>query len=269
MTQSKIEKAFQKAQLGGRVRAQGRVSAFVPVATPSASGAQSQVDWRPSHVTEWPLLDDTTRASRRIIYPEMPNRRALNAFRDLKTKLLPEAQDGRLVVMTTSVVPGGGGSFVAVNLGVALSLDANARVLLVDCNLRTPELQDLAAAESPGLIDYLESSDLDPADIVYPSGVDRLWIVPSGGRRESPVEYFSSDRMRQLMSSLRRRQSGWHVILDAHPATESADTRVLSELCDHVLLVVPFGKVTQQQVAAAVEAVAPGRLLGTVLSGVP
>ncbi len=270
MTQSKIEKAFQKAQFGSDLRAQGNASALViHVGTTPASGPQSQVDWHPSRVTERPLLDNAARASRRIIYPEMPNRRVLNAFRDLRTRLLPKVRDGRLVLMITSAVPGGGGSFVAVNLAVALSLDVNARVLLVDCNLRTPELQDLAVAESPGLIDYLESSDLEPEDVVYPSGVERLWIVPSGGRRESPAEYFSSDRMRQLMLSLRRGQGGWHVILDAHPATESADARVLSELCDYVLVVVPFGKVTERQTAAAVEAVAPDRLLGVVFNGVP
>jgi hypothetical protein len=51
--------------------------------------------------------------------------------------------------------------------------------------------------------------------------------------------------------------------------TQSADTQILAELCDYIVLVVPYGKVTNQQIDACVKELDNKKLLGVVFNNEP
>jgi Mrp family chromosome partitioning ATPase len=111
----------------------------------------------------------------RIIHRELATDETVQAFREIRTKIVQRTKGRNAIVMVTSVTRGGGNSFVTMNLGAAFAFDAGKTALLVDCNLRNPRLQGLLRGESaPGLTDYLENEQLDVADIIQPVGIERL-----------------------------------------------------------------------------------------------
>jgi protein-tyrosine kinase len=215
-------------------------------------------------------LDQEYLKDSRIIFPEMQNRKVANAFREIRTKLLRRSQGQNPVTMVTSVSARGGGSFIALNLAAAFAFDDSKTSLLVDCNLRDPSQHNRIGIEPEyGLTDYLENPELDTELIIYPSGIHRLRIIPVGRRRENVVEHFTSLRMRNLISDIQGRYPDRYIILDAPPVGESVDARILADLCDLVVIVVDYGKVTESQVMSAVDAVGKEKLAGVILNNDP
>lgn len=209
-------------------------------------------------------------AESRIIYPEMAGNDTVQAFREIRTKILQRTKGRNGVIMVTSVTGGGGSTFVTLNLGAAFAFDAGKTALLIDCNLRNPWLQKLLKDESPpGLMDYLENTDKDLAGIIHPVGIERLRVIPAGGQRDVPAEYFTSPRFKRMFENIRRRYAERFVILDAPPMTDSADTKILADLCDYVLLVVPYGRVTQAQIDESIKSIDSGKFLGVVFNNEP
>ena len=204
----------------------------------------------------------------RIIHPGMRQVPALNVFRELRTKLyqLAAGRDN-FVLLVTSISPGGGASFITMNLGAAIALDESKTAIVVDCNVYDPSLQNILPLDPDfGLADYLENVSLELKDVIYSTGVRRLRIIPAGSRRQPGIEFFTSSRMRRLVHELRSRYRDRYVIMDAPSIGTSADARILSEMCDYVLLVVPHGGVTEAQVQASIAAIPEGKLAGVVFN---
>lgn len=209
-------------------------------------------------------------AERRIIHPEMSESPTVRAFREIRTKILQATKGRNCVLMVTSVTGQSGGTFVALNLAAAFAFDEGKTALLLDCNLRNPRTHHiLESAAAPGLTDYLENPNMDVSEIIHPVGIERLRAIPAGGRRETPAEYFTSVRMKCLLDAVRTRYPERFIILDAPPMTESADMQILAELCDYVILVVPYGGVTPLQIENCVKALDRNKLLGMVFNNEP
>ncbi|HSB02330.1 MAG TPA: CpsD/CapB family tyrosine-protein kinase [Anaerolineales bacterium] len=278
---SKIEKALNKARTTGALRVVSspmqRVEKETPAGNlPTVVNTTSLIEQRGrasesiARMKEKSLLDRQTLARNQIIYPEMEETGTVRSFRELRTRIIQKTQGRNCVIMVTSVVGGGGSSFVAMNLGVAFAFDAGKTALLMDCNLRNPSLHRLFGAGTfRGLTDYMDNSGMDIGEIIHPVGIERLRIIPSGGRREIPSEYFTSFKMNQLLESIKQRYRERYIILDAPPMTESADTQILAEACDYVLLVVPYGRVTDSQVTACAKAISDKKLLGIIFNNEP
>ncbi|MHB8551027.1 MAG: P-loop NTPase family protein, partial [Acidiferrobacterales bacterium] len=194
----------------------------------------------------------------------------VDAFRDLRTKLIKKGGSGNMVLMVTSVAAGDGATFVARNLAVSFAFDESKTALLVDCNLRNPGLMRRSGVEAQrGLTDYLEATDMLVEKIIYQVGIPRLRLIPSGTRRDFPSEYFTSLKMRQLLESLKARYAERYVVLDSPSVMESADSRILAELADYVLLVIPYGKASEAQILAAARAIGAQKLVGIVFNNEP
>jgi protein-tyrosine kinase len=248
---SKIEKALQRARNEkGLVVVDGHKRTGEPAQPPSQrrdlvmprsttaepkSRADSAAAIALMH--EPSLRDKSQLMLQRIIHPEMAENSTVKAFRDIRTRILQKTHGQNCVIMVTSVTVDSGSTFVATNLGVAFAFDAGKTALLVDCNLRKPGLQKLFSDGAPlGITDYLEKADLDVADIIHPIGIERLRVIPAGGQREIPSEYFTSIRMKQMLQSVRQRYAERFIFIDAPPMSETADTHILAELCDYVIL---------------------------------
>lgn len=215
-------------------------------------------------------ISNEAMAHNKIVHPEMEDGRVLNAFRELRTKIIQKSLNGNGVIMVTGVTLGDGASFVARNLAAAFALDTSKTALLLDCNLKNPQYDGINSAGAKlGLTDYLESEDISVDKIIHRPGIDRFRMIPSGVQCEVPAEYFTSMKMGKLLVQLKQRYPERYVILDTPPITESADTSIVADLCDHVLLVVPYGKVTEMQVGAAVKAIGQHKLIGVVFNNEP
>ncbi len=207
---------------------------------------------------------------KRLIYPEMPNREAANAFREIRRKVMQFHGPGNFVTMVTSVISGGGASVVALNLAAAFAFDETKTAVVIDCNLENPRLADLLGMKpDKGLTDYLEDDTLDIADIIYPTGIPRLRLVPAGRRREASAEYFSSIRMEEFVASLKNRYPDRYLVLDAPPIGESVDANMLSDLVDCALIVAPYGGTTEEQITSAAFSIGKEKLAGLVFNEEP
>ena len=207
---------------------------------------------------------------RRIIHPGMAQTELANRFRELRTRLFELRPAGNFSLLVTSVVPRGGSTFTGLNLAAAIALDESRTAVMIDANLDEPRLQELLDLRPEGgLADYLEDDTLDVAGILYPSGIPRLRVIPMGRRRQGAEEFFTSARMQRFMDDVQSRYPDRYVVVDAPALSESADARILADLCDYTLLVVPYGRVTLPQVEQAVANVGRDRLAGIVMNDEP
>lgn len=277
---SKIENVLAKAralgQLPVKMTATGPGSQLVPALTDRSERARDNNSSQHAAATkeivrmkEPKLLDAAALAQQRIICLQMDGKEVANAFRELRTKILQKTARNCTVVVS-ACGEDNGNSFVALNLAVAFSLDENKTALLVDCNLRSPSCEGLVGGEGGfGVSDFIKNDQLSVEEIIHPTGIRRLRLVPAGKSHNLVAEFFTSDRFRVLVKGLRERYSDRYIIIDAPPVLKSADARTLAEIADYVVLVVPYGKVTETQVSAAAKTVGSSKLLGVVFDDVP
>jgi len=273
MSENTIERAVNKADqtpTGDSGERGESARQFAPVPAGNASlSSQLGPDTSIGLMVQKHQLTHQELIERKIIFHEMADRKVLNSFRYLRTNLLERAKKHNFTVMVASVTGGGGGSFVARNLACAFALDERKSSILVDCDIHDPELGDLMDDDKVGLIQYLEDESVQLEDIIHSSGISRVRIIPSGGRREAPSEYFAAPRMGLLIEKLKERYGDRYIFIDGPPASESSDIRMLSDMVDYVLLVVPYGRVTSSQVETAVAAVQREKLVGIVFNDSP
>jgi Mrp family chromosome partitioning ATPase len=201
----------------------------------------------------------------KIINGQNSNVKILNLFRELRTQLMKKSNKKNFVCMVTSITHQGGGSYVAKNLASVFALDKAKTSLLIDTNLYSPGLDQIIIGEAGvGITDYLSNESFDIKDVVYATGVPRLRAVPIGDNSEGAAEYFSSDKMQHFIDEIRSRYSDRYIFIDAPPVTESSEARILTEVADMVVLVVPHGRATYEQVEAAIEIVGEDKLAGLV-----
>ncbi|MET0290435.1 MAG: polysaccharide biosynthesis protein [Pseudoxanthomonas sp.] len=203
---------------------------------------------------------------RSTIYRSEQSRAEVDAFRDLRTRVLSVTQGGS-ITLVAPVSRGSGGSFVARNLATAVSFDESRSALLVDCDLRHPSQHaTLKLATSRGLVDYLEDRNAEADDVIHDTGIARLQLLPAGDSREMASEFLSSPRLRLLLDTIRTRAPQCHIFLDAPPVRGAPDARILSELADIVVLVAGYGRDTPSAIAQAAADFNPAKFAGVVFN---
>ena len=204
---------------------------------------------------------------RSIIYRTDVARPEVDAFRDLRTKLLAAAE-GNFITLVAPVSRGCGGSFVARNLAAAMAFDDTRTSLLVDCDLRHPSQDSTMHIEASagGLTDYLENPDQELSTVLYETGVPRVRLLPAGRQRETGTEYFSTFRMRLMLDSLRSRYADRYLFLDSPPVIGSPDARILADLADVVVLVAGYGRDTPSTIAQAAANFDPAKFAGVIFN---
>jgi len=208
-----------------------------------------------------------------IVHPRSKNRPLVDAMRQLRTKLYSLKQEGNFSVLVSSVLPQGGGSFVALNLAATIAFDKAKTSLLVDANLHDPVIHKLLKLigrdDSHGLLEYLEHPELGVEHIVSPSGIPRMRVIPIGSHTEISAEHFTSARYKQLMVDIKERYDNRFVVVDGPAMTTSADARILSDICDYTVLVLPYGGVTPGVLDSIVDEIDERKLAGIVINDQP
>jgi len=208
-----------------------------------------------------------------IVHPRSKNRALVDAMRQLRTKLYSLNEQGNFSVLVSSVVPQGGGSFVGLNLAATIAFDKAKTSLLVDANLHDPVIHKLLKLigrdDSHGLLEYLEHPDLGIEHIVSPSGIPRMRVIPIGSHAEISAEHFTSARYKQLMLDIKDRYDNRFVVVDGPAMTTSADARILSDICDYTVLVLPYGGVTPGVLDGIVDEIDERKLAGIVINDQP
>ena len=192
----------------------------------------------------------------KIIHPDSSNITVINRYRELRTELVHKSNGDNFVVMVTSCLSNGDTGLSTINLASAFAFDESKTSLAIDCNLRAPSFSKILKQDFPaGITDYFDSDDITADNIMYNSGIKRLRLMPAGIKKESASEYFTSMKMRALMRELLERYTDRYVFLNTAPILDSADTKILVDTCDFVILDVPYGRVTTKRIKEAVNAI--------------
>ena len=172
----------------------------------------------------------------------------------------------KLIVVTSSL-HSEGKTVTSVNLAVSLAKDSNAKVLIVDCDLRNGTVHKLLNLDaSPGLSEVL-TGDYDYSVALRPTNLKNLFVIPRGRPSENPAELLGSKKMCLILEQLRAEPLSY-VIIDTPPIIPFADASVICSQADAVALVVQAYRTQAQVVKRAKELVqqAHGNLLGFVLT---
>ena len=144
---------------------------------------------------------------------------------------------------------------------------AGRRVLLVEADLRRPTIhKKLGISRDPGLVQLLfQTESFDPNS--YATGIDDLYVIPSGTRAPNPSELIGSKTMRDCIAKFR--DSFDIIIFDSPPVLVATDAVLLSTQCDATVVVARAGITKDydlQHTYEALESVG-ATVIGTVLNG--
>ncbi len=203
-----------------------------------------------------------------LITANSPTASASESFRGIRTSILFSSPDhAPQVIAVTSAGPGEGKTLFAGNLAVTMARN-DAKVLLVDCDLRRPRLHDLFNKErEPGLTGTLVGTrNFDEA--VFPSGIPNMDVLFAGHIPPNPSELLASGKMRSFLEEMRKRYD--RIIMDTPPVLSVTDPVALSTVVDGVIMVIRTAITPRPVIRGAVDRLrgvnAP--ILGAVLNAV-
>ena len=192
------------------------------------------------------------------------------AYRFLRTELLHHDGLARLrTILVATARPAQGGSTTAVNLAISLA-EAGKRVVLVDADLRRPVLHTFfGSSNEAGLTTLLSDGAGAVAQSLQRTNMENLLLLPAGPPSENPAALLSSERMRQLIASLREHSD--HVVFDAPSAATFSDAAVLASQVEGVVMVVRANQAIREAERRTRELFAKvgANVIGAVLNEAP
>lgn len=205
--------------------------------------------------------------AKRIIHPDMEDYSLLNSFREIRTLLIQKSPEKNFVLLVVSLAHNMGATFFSVNIGAAFSYEGQKTSLLVDCNQQRPKLNRLFDTKTRyGLSDYIHDPKIRSKNIIYPTGIYRMNFIPMGNRNNVGGEILSSERMQEFIGILKSRYADRYLIINAPPLEVSADAAILSEVVDYIIIVVPYGKVTESRINKAIRLLPREKIVGIILN---
>lgn len=223
-----------------------------------ASGKLLRLPWRkqsaparelPGQVGEPPLPFEVTESIRSIC----------------ASLLLSRSDATPRVLVVTSASPAEGKTTVVRHLGRAFA-DAGARTLLVEADLRKPDLSHaFAVGNESGLSLYL-AGHVSPWPKIHETDVPNLHIAAGGPVPPNPAALLHSDRLGQFLQAATEQYQ--MVLIDSPPLLAMADARILGSQADGVVLVVRAGSTAVNLVRRARRLLdaAGANVLGLVLN---
>lgn len=172
-------------------------------------------------------------------------------------------------IIITSAAPGEGKSTISVSMATILTNKGDRRVIIVDCDLRRPNIHNLLGNRdnSVGLSTYILDSSIDLAYVIRAHQIKGLYYITSGPIVDDPVTMLASDRMSGLVEQLSEEFD--YVVLDAPPTLGFPDASIVSSYSDGVIFVVKHASSSKHEVDEALNTLRSTngtRILGVVMN---
>ncbi len=188
-------------------------------------------------------------------------------FKMLRTQILMQMnRNGWRTLAVTSPNKGAGKSTVALNLAISFALELDHTSLLVDADLREPDVRNMLELEpGRGLADYLMGNAALEDLLIHPK-LGNFVVLPGGAPVASSSELMRSPMMSELVRELRGRYRDRLTVFDVPPILAGADTLALSAYMDATILLVEERKTTRDDVERSCELLRQSNLIGIVLN---
>lgn len=209
------------------------------------------------------------RIDSRIVVFHEPRSGVAEQYRSFRTNLCAVNADGApRALAVTSAIKGEGKSVTVANLAAALGELPDARVLVVDADLRAPVQQELfGVAREPGLAELV--LDFAPLEkVVARTALPGVSLIPAGRPVRNYSELLGSARLRDLVAQWKS-EFQW-ILFDTPPALPFSDAATLGARIDGLLYVVRLEKTPRDQSTRGLEVLrnAGCNVLGSFLAGV-
>lgn len=194
------------------------------------------------------------------------------SFRSALASLLRgEHATGRArVIMVSSPGAGEGKTTIVTNLGIALA-ESGRRVLLIDADFRRSRLHQIFNIRSTVSFGELLASSVEPGTypldhMTVPTTMPGLFVLPNIGTPANIQRLLYSSRLPAFLDALRPHFDV--ILIDAPPALQFADARILGRLAEGTILVLRAGVTAQQTALQAFQRFADDGtpLIGTILN---
>jgi succinoglycan biosynthesis transport protein ExoP len=196
-----------------------------------------------------------------------PRSPAAEAFRGLRTSVQFISIDKPIrILQVTSPLPGDGKTTAATNLAV-IAARAGQRVVLIDCDLRKPQVHNCFELDNEFGFTSVVLGELTLHKVAQKApGIPTLLVVTSGPLPPNPSELLQSERAHSVFASVG--ESTDLLILDCPPVLPVADSLALTSAVDGVIVVASAGSTDVRQMSKTMARLrqvnAP--ILGTVLN---
>ena len=163
--------------------------------------------------------------------------------------------------------PGEGKSTTIANLAY-ISAQGGYSSLIVDADLRRPVQHTIFDLDnSIGLTNYL-TSEVPLEQVIVPTSVENLWLLPSGLLPSDAVGILNSQRMSDLIAELKTRYDV--IFFDSPPMLGVSDASVLASEVDQTIIVVQHRRFPRAMLTRVKQAIVGvgGTVLGVVLNNV-
>jgi capsular exopolysaccharide synthesis family protein len=165
----------------------------------------------------------------------------VEAYRMIRSRIDFKLGDpSKKTILVVSPMPGEGKSITIANLAI-ITAQAGLHTILVDADLRRPSVHELFGVDNEiGMTDLLKSQKVKVNDCLKNTYIDNLQIITSGKQIPDTTERLATKRLSEIVTELKKVSDV--VFFDSAPAMLVADTVLLSNQVDGVILLIQAGK---------------------------
>ncbi len=172
-------------------------------------------------------------------------------FKQIRIMIQNMLPDGHnRILMFTSSTGNEGKTTASLNFAAAVAQDSKRRTLIIDADMRHPQVHLLLGMKSHRGFGDLLMSDAPADTVVVSTPVPGLSAILCGELPRNPGEILGSERARQLFAEVKEHYDC--VIVDTPPVLPVVDTINMSPFADGVVLIVEASHTPRKKVQQAV-----------------
>jgi protein-tyrosine kinase len=192
-----------------------------------------------------------------------------SSYKMLRTQVLKRLdQLNANTLAILSPTEGAGKTVTAINLAISIAAETGRTALLVDMDLRNPNIHKrFGVRPQIGVEECLESGLPIQNALVKIAGYDRLTLLLAKNRVENSSELLSEQRCATFVEEIRNRYANRIIIFDLPPVLQADDALAFSRHVRSGLMVVGEGRTEREDVLRALDMLRDITVVGTVLNG--
>ena len=233
------------------------------VGTEAPATADAEIRYRQTPVIEL----DAVHLERERIVAHQKSHPASWAFDLLRTQVLQKMdENGWRTLAVTSPTPESGKTVVAINLAIGIAQHTSRSALLVDLDLRRPQVAASLGLSAEVSLNQVLGGDVGIEKAMVNPGIARLVVLPTREAMPGSAEILGSSKVAALLSELRERYEDRVLVVDLPPVLAADDVLAVLPRIDCVLMVVGNGTSTRKEIEESMNRLAKSHLLGVVLN---
>lgn len=172
------------------------------------------------------------------------------------------------VIAVTSAMTGEGKTLTAINLAGTIAKTGQARVLIIDADLRRPSVAKVLGRSHVnrgwGLVDAILDRRLSLEQIAWNLEPFNLSVVTPRRSQSDTYELLTCERFGELVHEARQKYD--YIIVDSPPVLPAPDSRLLAQWVDGYLVIVAADKTPRKLIEEMFALLGPSKILGLVFN---